>query len=93
MFVNRISYYSTCSDACFVIASIYIERLCQIKNLTLTHQNIHRVIGSSVIIAIKFYDDHRICNRDFSRCAGIRLFGMTLLNVLGTTHHTKNKQS
>ena len=74
--MNRISQGSRCSDKCFVIAVVYIERLCDTGSLVLTHQNVHRLIATTVAIADKFYDDNGVANCVFANSAGLPLWGM-----------------
>ena len=74
--VNRIAHFSGCSDECFVLGSIYIERLCKKQKLPLTKQNVHRFIATAVLIATKFHNDYRVKNSGFSRLSGLKLSGM-----------------
>eukprot|EP00953_Heterococcus_sp_UTEX-ZZ885_P036036 18582-Heterococcus_DN1.PRE.1 len=43
-YLERILKYSSCSNECFVLALIYIDRLIQFNNFALTSFNVHRVI-------------------------------------------------
>ena len=74
--INRIARYSGCTEECFVIGSIYIERLCKKQKLPLTKQNVHRLIATAVLIATKFHNDYRVKNSGFSHLSGLKLFGM-----------------
>lgn len=43
-YLERVRRYSRCSDACFVMALIYVDRLIESKNLVLTTLNAHRLL-------------------------------------------------
>ena len=43
-YLERIRRYSRCSDACFVMSLIYVDRLIESKNLILTTLNAHRLL-------------------------------------------------
>lgn len=45
-YLARIQKYSKCSDSCFLLSLIYIDRLVVSKGLKLTILNIHRVLIS-----------------------------------------------
>jgi Cyclin len=43
-YLERIKRYARCSDSCFVVALIYIDRLIEMRNVVLTSLNVHRLI-------------------------------------------------
>ena len=43
-YLERINKYSCCSNECFILSLIYIDRLIQMNNFALTSLNVHRVI-------------------------------------------------
>lgn len=43
-YLERIRRYSRCSDACFVMTLVYVDRLIETKNLMLTSLNVHRLL-------------------------------------------------
>jgi Cyclin len=43
-YLERIKKYAGCSDSCFVVALIYIDRMIEIRNVVLTSLNVHRLI-------------------------------------------------
>lgn len=43
-YLERIRKYSRCSDACFVMALIYVDRMIETRGLTLTTLNVHRLL-------------------------------------------------
>jgi hypothetical protein len=50
---------------------VYIVRLIQGNNLTLTSLNVHRVIITSVMLAAKFFDDQYFNNAYFAKVGGV----------------------
>ena len=71
-YVIRIYKYARCSEACIVVALIYIERLLK-KNLemTLDELSVHRLFLSAIILAIKFYDDEYYNNKFYAKMGGV----------------------
>lgn len=53
-YLDRIRRYSRCSDACFVMALVYVDRLIETRGLILTKLNAHRLL-------ITRYSSHRTC--------------------------------
>lgn len=71
-YVNRIVLNSNCSEECFAIALIYIERLVrQNKRFLVNASNVHRLILTSVMIAAKYFDDHHCSNSYYSVVGGL----------------------
>jgi len=79
-YLTRISDYSNCGLSTMVAAYILITRLLSYnKNFHLTSRNSHKVLLSSVVLAMKCYDDYAIDNKSFAKIGGI---GIDCLNVL-----------
>ncbi|MBA0796977.1 hypothetical protein Gohar_007705 [Gossypium harknessii] len=57
-YVERIFKYCKCSNSCFVVAVIYIDRFLQRMDAYLTSLSVHRLLITSVMVAAKFMDDH-----------------------------------
>ena len=79
-YVARINKYAHCSESCFIIAFIYIDRI--LKNdpsIILTIKNVHRLILMSIIIAIKYLDDVYYDNETYSKIGGITLMEINSL--------------
>jgi len=71
-YISRIVFCSNCSEECFAIALIYIERLVgRNKNFFISEFNVHRLILTSVMMAAKYYDDHHFDNAYYSRVGGL----------------------
>jgi len=74
--------HSSCSDSCFILAFIYIDRLLQ-KNaeFALSRRNVHRVILTAMLLAIKFYDDIYYSNAFYSQIGGIQVAELNRLEA------------
>eukprot|EP00743_Colponemidia_sp_Colp-15_P003663 GILK01003954.1.p1 GENE.GILK01003954.1~~GILK01003954.1.p1 ORF type:complete len:229 (-),score=14.68 GILK01003954.1:156-842(-) len=71
-YLCRISKYAACSNECFVLALIYIDRAVKRNNgFIVTSLNVHRLLISSVMLAAKFFDDHYYNNAYFAKVGGV----------------------
>lgn len=73
-YMSRIHQYADCSDSCYTIAFIYIDRLLQ-KNpaFVLSMKSIHRLVITAVVLAIKYSDDIYADNVVYSKIGGVTL--------------------
>lgn len=78
---NRIHKYATCSNECFILALIYIDRLIQRNNFLLTELNVHRVVITAVLLAAKFFDDAYYNNAYYAKVGGVLVSEMNGLEV------------
>ena len=72
-YLIRIQTYSYIEKNTLIIALIYIDRICDLGHITLTYYNIHRILFTSVIIAIKYNEDCFYDNKYYSEIAGVKL--------------------
>lgn len=56
-YIERIFKYSNCSNSCFVVAYIYIDRFLQRTGICLTSLNVHRLLITSILVAAKYMED------------------------------------
>ena len=70
-YLKRIIKYANCHESCFIIMLIYIDRLIERKSFIITNMNIHRLLITSVMLAIKFYEDDYYKNTFYARLGGI----------------------
>lgn len=56
-YIERIFKYSNCSPSCFVVAYIYLEKFLHQKDIHLTSLNVHRLLITSFMLAVKFVED------------------------------------
>ena len=70
-YLQRISKFSGCSDECFILSLIYIDRLITRQKIEMDPLNVHRLIITSIMLAAKFFDDHYLDNAHYSQVGGI----------------------
>jgi len=72
-YLARISTYFQCSNECFVLALIYIDRIVKLHpEFTISSLNIHRLLVTSVMLAAKFFDDVYYSNSYYAKVGGVR---------------------
>eukprot|EP00826_Nyctotherus_ovalis_P041595 TRINITY_DN4219_c0_g1_i1.p1 TRINITY_DN4219_c0_g1~~TRINITY_DN4219_c0_g1_i1.p1 ORF type:complete len:188 (+),score=44.70 TRINITY_DN4219_c0_g1_i1:77-640(+) len=71
-YLARLHSYTECSDSCYILAFIYIDRVLQ-KNpsFSLNSKNVHRLILASMVAAIKYLDDTYLTNALYAFLGGI----------------------
>lgn len=72
-YLIRIQKYSLVEKSTLILALIYIDRLCKIGKIILTDYNIHRILFSALILAIKYNEDKFFENEYYSQIAGIKM--------------------
>ncbi|GMI88787.1 hypothetical protein like AT3G05327 [Hibiscus trionum] len=70
-YVERIFRYCKCSNSCFVVAIIYIDRFLQRIDAYLTSLNVHRLLITTVLVAAKFMDDQCYNNAYYAKVGGV----------------------
>ena len=91
-YLHRISSYAKCSDACFIIALIYIDRLIEMQSVVLTDFNIHRILMTSILLAAKVFEDEYFNNEFYARLGGVSTaelnsLELTFLKLIGFSGH------
>jgi len=73
-YMGRIHQYADCSESCYTLAFIYIDRVLQ-KNpsFVLTMRSAHRLVLTAVVLAIKYSDDIYADNVVYSKIGGVSL--------------------
>ena len=81
-YIARIHDLALCSESCYIMAFIYIDRVLQ-KNpgFALDSLSIHRLILASIFIAIKFHDDIYYNNEYYAKVGGISVEEMNFLEI------------
>lgn len=80
-YLERIHKYASCSNECFILSLIYIDRLIQRNNFLLTELNVHRVVITSLLLAAKFFDDAYYNNAYYAKVGGVLVSEMNGLEV------------
>ena len=70
-YLLRIQKYSNAENNTIILAIIYIDRICNKTGLILNKYNIHRILISSILVAIKYNEDQIYDNVYFSKVAGV----------------------
>jgi len=79
-YLTRIHKYFGCSDECFVLALIYIDRLVKIHPaITVSALSCHRLLLTAVMLAAKFHDDLFYSNAHYAKVGGLSLSEMCAL--------------
>jgi len=81
-YLERIAKYTNCSEECFVLALIYIDRLIK-KNgdFLVVSLNVHRLLITSIMISAKFFDDQYFNNAYFGKVGGISCKEIDILEI------------
>lgn len=73
-YLQRIHKYFQCTDECYVIALVYIDRVGKIDPaMTVCELNVHRLLVLCVMLAAKFHDDVYYSNSYYSKVGGLSL--------------------
>ncbi|CBZ50785.1 hypothetical protein NCLIV_038600 [Neospora caninum Liverpool] len=81
-YLDRIAKYFGCSNECFVLSLVYIDRIIKLhRNFNVSILNIHRLLITSVMLAAKFFDDVYYSNKHYARVGGVRTREMNLLET------------
>ncbi|CAD8114239.1 unnamed protein product [Paramecium sonneborni] len=73
-YLIRIAKYAKCTDECFIIALIYLDKVQeQHQEILLNSHCVHRFLMIAIVLAIKFQDDDYYRNDYYSKIAGITL--------------------
>lgn len=70
-YLQRVATYAECSDPCYIMALIYLDRIQAHPDFRVNHLNIHRLLITSIMIAAKFFDDFYYNNAFYARIGGI----------------------
>ncbi|KAG7554482.1 Cyclin PHO80-like [Arabidopsis suecica] len=81
-YMERIFKYADCSDSCYIVAYIYLDRFIQKQPfLPIDSFNVHRLIITSVLVSAKFMDDLCYNNAFYAKVGGITTEEMNLLEL------------
>ena len=81
-YLKRLHEYMKCSEECFILAVIYMDRLaCREASIVINEKCIHRLFLSSLVVAAKFFDDKFYKNLYYSKVGGISNDEMNVLEI------------
>ena len=78
-YLIKIQNYSEMEKSTLILSLILIDKMCKKSGIVLTHYNIHRILFSSVLIAIKYNEDSYFDNNFYSQIAGVKPNELKLL--------------
>ena len=78
-YLEHIYKYTKINSSTLVLILIYIDRICNICNCKLSYYNIHKIILSSILIAIKYNEDECFSLKFYAKVGGVSLSEILLL--------------
>ncbi len=70
-FLERIVRYTKLENSTLILSLIYIDRICEMRSWKLKYINIHRLLITSVLTALKYNEDDIYDNVFYSNVGGI----------------------
>jgi len=81
-YLIRVGKYFDCSDSCLLTALIYIDRVIKLHpTFPVCERSIHRLLGTSLMVAAKFYDDNFYSNTYYAEVCGLTVKEINKLEV------------
>lgn len=78
-YIKRIITYTKIEENTLIISLIYIDKLCQLNQLILIPYNIHRLLCSALICAIKFNEDKTFGMSYYAEIFGVSTYELNVL--------------
>lgn len=72
-YLLRLSQFANINESTIILILIYIDRICKINNFQLNFRNIYKLIISSMIIAIKYNEDHFYSKEVYAKLGGVTM--------------------
>jgi len=81
-YFKRIQRYFFCSNECYVVALVYLDRVGKIDpSMTVCAPNVHRLLVIVVMVAAKFHDDLFHSNAYYAKVGGLSLKEVNVLEA------------
>ncbi|KAF8379225.1 hypothetical protein HHK36_028656 [Tetracentron sinense] len=81
-FLERIFRYTRAGPPVYVVAYVYIDRLCQINpSFRITSDNVHMLLITTIMVASKFVEDMNYRNSYFAKVGGLTTKEMNNLEL------------
>jgi len=82
-YIKRLRRYFRCSDECFVLALVYIDRIGKRHaSMAVCELTVHRLLVIALMIAAKFHDDTFYSNRHYGKAGGLTIREVNLLEAV-----------
>ena len=78
-YLERLYKYTKINASTIVMILIYIDRFCNINKCKLTYPIIHKLILSSMVVAVKFNEDEYFPMKFYAKLGGISLIELNFL--------------
>ena len=72
-YLLRLAQFANISESTIILILIYIDRICKINNFHLNFRNIYKLIITSMIIAIKYNEDHFYSKEVYAKLGGVTM--------------------
>ena len=72
-YLLRLAKFANINESTIILILIYIDRICKINNFNLNFRNIYKLIISSMIIAIKYNEDHFYSKEVYAKLGGVTM--------------------
>lgn len=73
-YISRLRMYFFCSDSCFLVALIYMDRVIKHHpHIQLCSLSCHRLFVAALIVTVKFYEDTYYSNAYYAKAGGLVL--------------------
>ena len=70
-YLTRIQKYTNLEDSTLIISLIYIDRVLNTTDIELNNYDIHKLVFTAIIIAIKYHEDEIYNNSFYAKVGGI----------------------
>ena len=70
-YLMRLTQFTQMEESSLIFILIYLDRFCKFNNIQLTHNNIHKLILTSMFIAIKFNEDRHYSLKIYAKIGGV----------------------
>ncbi|CEM14973.1 unnamed protein product [Vitrella brassicaformis CCMP3155] len=81
-YLTRIAKYFGCSCECFVLSLVYIDRIVKLhQDFCVNALNIHRLLVTSITLAVKFFDDQFYSNAYYAKVGGVKTREINVLEA------------
>ena len=80
-YLNHLYKYGQMDISTFILMVIYIDRICNIKKIKLTFGIIHKLILSSLYVAVKYNQDEFYHLKYYAKCGGVSITEFSILEL------------
>eukprot|EP01061_Rhynchopus_euleeides_P036128 TRINITY_DN60906_c0_g1_i1.p2 TRINITY_DN60906_c0_g1~~TRINITY_DN60906_c0_g1_i1.p2 ORF type:complete len:123 (+),score=60.84 TRINITY_DN60906_c0_g1_i1:544-912(+) len=80
-FLIRLCKHGQCSKECFIIMTILLDKASTDGGLKLTWSNIHKLILTAFVVAVKTRDDFHLTNKYYAQICGVTTQTLNTLEI------------